>query len=201
MTYKCSGIKSLNIPSHFAPATEFRKSSQRSSGVETVCKKHKLEYNQAYLRKTISIKHRDNSIVGRFLEALDVSRQDALLVLKQESISTDTGCWEWQHSTSNGYGAFRIARKLSTEVPNFQAVHKWAHWLATGQVDSGTIHHKCANRVCFNPEHLEQITLSANIGEMLARKEFVNRIKELEQQVAVLESKVTTLEAEIAHRR
>ena len=52
-----------------------------------------------------------------------------------------------------------------------------------------TVHHKCANRACCNPEHLELATNRENVAEMFARKAYEARIAELEEEVAALKAK------------
>jgi len=42
-------------------------------------------------------------------------------------------------------------------------------------------HHKCANRRCVNPDHLQPVTHRENAAEMLARQSLLSRIAELEE--------------------
>lgn len=47
-------------------------------------------------------------------------------------------------------------------------------------------HHRCANTMCINPDHLQPVTHRENIAEMLARRSYLNRITELEEALAAL---------------
>lgn len=194
-TSKCIGVKTLDIPAHRAPTEAFRKSTHHSTGLEPQCRKCKANYNTAYTRGKLNVNSRSKSLVGRFLKALEASPEAALEVLRGESTLTESGCWEWGMSTaSGGYGTFRVSRaNRPKNLPQFTLVHRWAFWLSTGEVTTDTIHHKCSNRICFNPEHLEKATLRNNIGEMFARKSYEKRITYLENKVQQLELEVGQL--------
>ena len=201
MDVKCIGVKKLGIPPHMAPKHLFSASNRRPSGCEPVCKVHKIQYNKARNQGTIEVARHKNSMSSRFLVALQSSKEAALQMLKEEATVNENDCWVWNHSTiSGGYASFRVGTKAALEgVPRFQMVHKWAYWLAYGDTDL-TIHHKCALKKCFNPDHLEPVTLSQNIGEMLARKDYVTRIRQLEHEVDELKLRVKELEKINAHR-
>jgi hypothetical protein len=68
-------------------------------------------------------------------------------------IDSNTGCWNWQgDKTSNGYGRVRInGRKILTHVLSYQLKH--------GPMPEGKeLHHRCENRACCNPNHVEPVT-------------------------------------------
>ena len=90
-------------------------------------------------------------------------------------------CWEW-----TGYKRLGYAR-ISTKGKSRQA-HRELYKLTYPDLDITNLHlhHKCANRGCVNPEHLEPITQSANMGEMHARMSYEKRIAQLEEEVARL---------------
>lgn len=44
------------------------------------------------------------------------------------------------------------------------------------------MHHKCANRACINPKHLQAVTAESNTAEMLERNFLQARIRELEME-------------------
>lgn len=70
-------------------------------------------------------------------------------------VDTGTGCWLWLRGhSSTGYGTVYIDRKsYGAHVASWELVH--------GPVPKGFIvHHKCAVRLCVNPEHLELLTRS-----------------------------------------
>lgn len=82
------------------------------------------------------------------------------------------GCWNWTSSISvSGYGVFGMKRIAS-------GAHRFAYEDAYEPIPAGkTIDHKCRNRRCVNPEHLEVVS----IGENLRRGDTIisNRAKHL----------------------
>ena len=72
---------------------------------------------------------------------------------------TEAGCWEWTGSrrpgraSSVGYGQMRF------EGRNY-FTHRLAYQLWVGPIPDGlTIDHLCRNTLCFNPAHLEAVTI------------------------------------------
>jgi hypothetical protein len=49
--------------------------------------------------------------------------------------------------------------------------------------DGAVVHHKCANRACARPEHLQAVSQVNNVAEMHERAWYVRRIAELEEQL------------------
>ena len=69
---------------------------------------------------------------------------------------TDT-CWDWTASTSKGYGLFWLDGRL-------RAAHIVAYEACFGPVPAGCeLDHKCRNRRCVNPEHVEPVPHRVNI--------------------------------------
>jgi hypothetical protein len=89
-----------------------------------------------------------------------VSRNVGPLVrlLEQTRLSID-GCWLWQGYVKTGYGQIRIGRKLM--------VHRLSYELATGQPLPKKIdlHHRCQNKLCIRPSHLEPLSRSDHVLE------------------------------------
>ena len=72
-----------------------------------------------------------------------------------------------------------------------QLTHRLSYILFTGEdIDGLSIHHKCANNRCINPEHLERASRAENTLEMIARKDY-------EAEIARLQLRVIELEAEL----
>lgn len=70
-----------------------------------------------------------------------------------------TGCWAWNASlTSEGYGQINMRANYGTRL-----AHRVA-WIAlVSQIPAGlVIDHRCRNRRCCNPEHLQVVTQQVN---------------------------------------
>lgn len=68
---------------------------------------------------------------------------------------TPSGCWEY-HGTTNemGYGALGIDNRR-------MYAHRYVYECMVGKIPDGMmLHHKCGNKVCVNPIHMELLTLA-----------------------------------------
>lgn len=93
-------------------------------------------------------------------------RRDILKRIKENVVvNEETGCWEWLGPTSGpmnkpggggGYG--RISLGGTT-----MAVHRVVFTHFFGIIPHKKhIDHKCRNRLCCNPDHLELVTIKQN---------------------------------------
>lgn len=71
-------------------------------------------------------------------------------------------CVEWAGATRNGYGCKRLNGKTVY-------VHRVAFEEANGRKPEGVVRHKCDNRLCYNPDHLEEGTKLDNSRDMVER--------------------------------
>lgn len=113
-------------------------------------------------------------------------------LLKKRTVEKTTGCWLWTGSkTSNGYGQINL--KGRNVVVHRVAFEEWV-----GEIGSETVHHKCATRLCFNPDHLQRVTQRENTAEMFARTSLERRIVELEDSAAAQAQTIEELRAQLA---
>lgn len=77
-------------------------------------------------------------------------------ILSQTKVEAG-GCWVWQGRKSrNGYGRISV-RGVE------RAVHRVTFMLFGGVLfDQEVVDHRCRNRSCCNPEHLEAVTVREN---------------------------------------
>lgn len=80
---------------------------------------------------------------------------------KKYIIDQNTGCWIWQDALNgiNGYGRFWNGSRE-------QYAHRFSYETYKKRIPEGfTIHHKCLNKQCVNPEHLEAMSLGDNLRQ------------------------------------
>ncbi|MEV8022520.1 HNH endonuclease [Streptomyces sp. NPDC086554] len=74
----------------------------------------------------------------------------------------------------NGYGRINFGGKC-------HLAHRFIYAGIVREIPPGhAVHHKCANRKCINPGHLQDVTQADNAAEMLARNSLLKRIRALE---------------------
>lgn len=113
-----------------------------------------------------------NTIVKSITKAFNAGDYDLTLRLIKERSAVTDECWTWQGRSKNGYA-----------LQSGNSVHRMA-WQASNStilVRNQPVHHKCANSMCVNPEHLQVVTVQENSAEMLERRWYKERIKNLEE--------------------
>lgn len=79
------------------------------------------------------------------------------------------GCWEWPLSRNKktGYGQFTL-KPVPAQV--LVTAHRMSYSLFIGNIPDGhCVMHKCDNRGCFNPAHLDIGTIGDNNRDMVAK--------------------------------
>lgn len=85
------------------------------------------------------------------------SSQTDLEFFEARVFKPETPCWNWRVNIgSSGYGKW-------TRSDRQAVAHRVAYELLVGPIPEGMqLHHKCFNRSCVNPEHLEPVTPKQN---------------------------------------
>lgn len=79
----------------------------------------------------------------------------------------DSGCWLWTAATNrNGYGSFHVEQPGGTRGKQLtREAHRHAYVVLVGDVPEGMeLDHRCRNRTCCNPAHLEPVTHAENLA-------------------------------------
>lgn len=95
-----------------------------------------------------------------------------MLHTKLEIVPTDS-CIEWTGAYhKNGYGVISISRKVAKELGlgRVQFTHRASYMQNKGPIPEGmVVRHKCDNKACFNPDHLELGTQLDNVNDAVER--------------------------------
>lgn len=80
-------------------------------------------------------------------------------LLRRRDIDPETGCWNWTgYIDASGYGQVRMP-----DGPRTLGTHRVSYETFVGPIPDGLhLDHLCRNRACFNPEHLEPVTVREN---------------------------------------
>lgn len=80
-------------------------------------------------------------------------------IFEKIAFCTNTGCWLWaaKWDSGDGYGKVRYEGKC-------EMVHRLIYRLLVGPIPAGLVlDHKCRQRICCNPDHLELVTQAENV--------------------------------------
>ena len=100
---------------------------------------------------------------------------------KRYEVDPATGCWNWLIGFNpNGYATIRINNHSYT-------VYKLLHKLLHGPLLKGLeLDHKCRNRRCINPDHLEPVTHTENMRRSpKVCKLTVDKVREIKELLRV----------------
>ena len=91
----------------------------------------------------------------QLLEVLDFG--SSVRFIKHCKLDKKTGCWVWQLSIDRtGYGKYHNKEKTCW-------AHRFAYRLFKGKFRPELVlDHLCRNRICVNPNHLEEVTMKTN---------------------------------------
>jgi hypothetical protein len=114
--------------------------------------------------------------------ALITGDSEAVIEAMKSNTIEAGGCWEWQGGIDReGYGRVTTAAK-----GRFSSAHRVMAEAHYGPLGKQTVHHRCANRGCVNPDHLQPISNRENLAEMFQRTYYLDRIAELEAALSSL---------------
>lgn len=89
-------------------------------------------------------------------------------------------CWPWHTCNSNGYGKF-----------GKENAHREAYRQSKGPIPEGMcVRHKCDNRLCCNPSHLELGTIADNNTDCIERGRHIAPVGERHGRAKLTESGV-----------
>jgi hypothetical protein len=119
--------------------------------------------------------------MGRLRQAYECGWTSIVVTMLLASTElTDSGCAIWTRQVDRDrYPRVSLGQK---RLP----VHRLMAEMLHGDLDHMPVHHKCGNRQCIQPSHLQVVTPAENTAEMLERRRYQARIAELEAQLAGL---------------
>lgn len=93
-------------------------------------------------------------------------------------IDEETGCWNWDGRVDrNGYSVLSVRNKDGYKQTFFNG-HRIMYRAFVAPIEDAklVISHKCHNRKCINPDHLDLVTQAENVQEQIARGTHVSQI-------------------------
>lgn len=86
----------------------------------------------------------------------NINSYEVILKRFYSNVKKTNKCWLWKRNENNGYGRFQANK-------NRMLAHRFSYMINHGHIfDNMVINHKCRNKLCVNPKHLEQVTTQKN---------------------------------------
>jgi hypothetical protein len=84
-------------------------------------------------------------------------------LLSRIEVDPITGCHEWTGTRTLGYGIIEAPGYRARGERRILMAHRVMWEMAYGLTDAEHVHHKCENKRCVNPEHLQPMTHKENV--------------------------------------
>lgn len=81
-----------------------------------------------------------------------------LTAILRRSVVREDGCWEWRGATNGRYGYIRVPRGIPGVRPGVRRVHRVALECFYRRPCGEIVHHRCPNKLCWCPMHLQELT-------------------------------------------
>ena len=138
-----------------------------------------------------------------------ITKEEIQQYIKSRSVvSEKSGCWEWNRMRNKqGYGRIDYSTR-AYKLYKVETAHRISYMAFKEHIKDPTIlvRHRCNNKCCCNPEHLEAGTHSENMKDKkesiydMSNAALVNRILNLELQRHNIDQKLLLAVSELRKR-